>query len=102
MKENASPESLSLSRAELLGLLAGSSLGGAALAGVIAFALERYGHVATSLAYAFAFVVLGVVLYVPLRIRQRSIGANLTFSRFVGAAGVGAIVVGTLTHFLQR
>lgn len=93
-------ERITVSRGELLALTVGGVLGGGALAGLIAFSLERFGHVASPVAYAVAFYVLGLILYVPLRIRRRANGTPLPPMRFLGASAAGAIVAGVLLHFL--
>lgn len=101
MKSASDQGTLALSRGELLAITVGSSLSGGALAGLVAFALERFGHVAPSVAYGVAFFVLGLLLYVPLRIRRRANGAPLTLTRFIGASAAGSVVAGVLVHILS-
>lgn len=100
MKSSVDQEPFTVTRRELLALTVGGVLGGGALGGLIAFALGRFGHVASPVAYAVAFFVLGLILYVPLRIRRRAIGTPLSPMRFLGASAVGAIVAGVLLHLL--
>lgn len=92
---------VTVSRSEVLALTVGGVLGGGALGGLIAFALERFGHVAPSVAYGVGFFVLGLLLYVPLRIRRRANGAPLTLTRFIGASAAGSVVAGVLVHLLS-
>jgi hypothetical protein len=101
MKSPSDQELIPITRAELLGLTVGSVLGGGALSGVLAFGLERFGRLGAAVSYPAAFVVLGLCLFLPLKLKQRSIGTQLTFGRFLGACGAGAVVVGLLTHLLR-
>lgn len=100
MKSTVDQGPFAVTRGELLALTVGGVLGGGALGGLVAFALERFGHAATPVAYAVALFVLGLVLYVPLRIRRRAIGAPLPLVRVLGASAAGAILAGVLLHLL--
>jgi hypothetical protein len=101
MKTPSDQELIPITRAELLALTVVSVLGGGALSGVLAFALERFGQIGAPVSYSAAFVVSGLCLFLPFKLRQRSSGADLRFGRFLGACGAGAVVVGSLTHLLR-
>lgn len=92
---------LTISRGELLALAIGSGLGGAALSGALIFALQRFAHASAAVACAIGFLALSLLLFSPLKLRQRTLGASLTFGRFLGASAVGATVVAILTLVLR-
>jgi hypothetical protein len=101
MKTPSDQELIPITRAELLALTVVSVLGGGALSGVLAFVLERFGGLGAPVSYSAAFVVLGLCLFLPLKLGQRSSGGDLHFGRFLGGCGAGAIVVGSLMHLLR-
>lgn len=89
MKTPSDWEPIPITRAEFRDLTVGSGLSGGALAGLVEFALERFGQIGPAVLYSTAFVGLVLCLFLPLKLLQRSGGADLRFGGFLGACGAG-------------